>query len=131
HTETAAPSASAVGVFDQAIADKTDGVVVLRLLDRGVLGVLLVALHSVGPVFAKATAVTSGHSLEVAVIFAAPRVSPAEAGVADHGLAARRDSPRNKLREGQENGIREAHCRLPATNHGRRIGAVHDGPGRR
>src|SRR5262249_49819455 len=56
HPETAAPSASAVGVFDQAIADKTDGVVVLRLLDRGVLGVLLVALHSVGPVFAKSTA---------------------------------------------------------------------------
>ena len=84
------------------------------------------ALHGIRTVLAAATAEAASDRFEVAVVFAAAGVDAAEAGMADHCLAAGRDALGNELREREENNVDQPNRRLPAPDHRGRVRAVHD-----
>src|SRR5262249_14509775 len=82
--QSAPELARALGVRDQLVPQDAHRVVALGLLDRGVLGVLAMRLHGVGPIASGAAAVASAQGLEVAVVVSGHRVGSAEARVAHH-----------------------------------------------
>ncbi len=129
--EPAAEAARTVGVVDEREPHDAHRVVELRLLDRGVLGVLAVRLHGVGAVARVPPAVAAAERLEEADVLVRDRVDAPEARVAHHRLRSGRERRGQGGQDGAEDDVDEARLRLPAADDRRRPGAVRDAALRR
>ncbi len=127
-TESAAKPPWAVGVRDKAVTRDAHRVVLLGLFDRGVLCVLHVRLHGVGPVGRMPAAVPSRHRFVKAVVLARTRVAAPETDLTDHPLRAGGHAIGNRRRECLEENFAQPGAHLPAADDGRRGPRVDRGP---
>ena len=122
--ESAPEFTGPLGIGHQFVPGDAYRVIDLGFFDRGVLGVLTVALDCVGAIGSRAPAKPPGERFEEAVVLARFRVFATETGVALHGFSPGGNDVGHRRGKRLENQVVQPNVGLPAANHRGRVDTV-------